>query len=283
VLFSFLFEDAGVGAGYIGQPHICTRFMSAENPRQLRIAMVISILFAVMVCTGAVAVGLVSHGWFRNEDSATLVPIAGSQAVDSSSFNIEVVLPRLVMEIYPGWLAGLVLSTIMADIISSAAGYLMSGASSAVEDIYYRLFRREAGQAELLRAGRLITLLMAAAAGLLALGTNPNSERPVVYYLVLYAWGGLASAFSAPVLLAIYFRRMTRAGCLAGIIAGSVTCLIWHNTPALAAVAYEVIPAVLISAASIIVVSLCTGPIEQKTADGQRVDTAEINDSRENG
>jgi sodium/proline symporter len=265
-LFTFLFEDAGVGAGYIGQPHICTRFMSAEKPRHLRVAMSISVLFAMLVCTGAVAVGLVAHGWFQFAGPQTMAPIDPAQVVDPSRFDLEVVLPRLVMEIFPGWLAGLVLSTIMCDVISSAAGYLMAGASSAVEDIYYRIFRRKAGQRELLRAGRLITIGLAAIAGLLAMTTKPSeADKPVVYYLVLYAWGGLASAFSAPVLLAIYFRGMTRAGCLAGIIAGSVTCLIWHNTPALAALAYEVIPAVLVSAASIFVVSWLTQPATQPT------------------
>ncbi len=260
-LFTFLFEDAGVGAGYIGQPHICTRFMSAEKPQHLRVAMLISVLFAMLVCTGAVSVGLVAHGWFRFDGLQTLAPLDPERAAVSSSFDIEVVLPRLVMEIFPGWLAGLVLSTIICDVISSAAGYLMAGASSVVEDIYYRLFRRQASQAELLRAGRLITVGLAAVAGVLAMTTKASeAERPVVYYLVLYAWGGLAGAFAAPVLLAIYFRRMTRAGCLAGIVAGSATCLIWHNTPPLAALAYEVIPAILVSAASIFIVSWLTQP-----------------------
>jgi SSS family solute:Na+ symporter/sodium/proline symporter len=99
-LFTFLFEDAGVGAGYIGQPHICTRFMSAEKPQHLRVAMFISILFAMLVCTGAVGVGLVAHGWFRLDAPQTLVPINPEQAVVASAFNAEVVLPRLVMEIY---------------------------------------------------------------------------------------------------------------------------------------------------------------------------------------
>lgn len=153
----------------------------------------------------------------------------------------------------------------MCDIISSAAGYLMAGASSAVEDIYHRVFHRHASQAELLRAGRLITVGLAAVAGSLAMTTNPESEKPVVYYLVLYAWGGLASAFSAPVLMAIYFRHMTRAGCLAGILAGSATCLIWHNTTQLASLAYEVIPAILVSAASIFIVSWLTQPAAEST------------------
>jgi sodium/proline symporter len=75
----------------------------------------------------------------------------------------------------------------------------------------------------------------------------------------LYAWGGLAGAFSAPVFMAIYFRRMTRAGCLAGIIVGSLTSVIWHNIW-LAEVAYELIPAIALSALATYIVSLFTQP-----------------------
>jgi sodium/proline symporter len=59
--------------------------------------------------------------------------------------------------------------------------------------------------------------------------------------------------------MAIYFRRMTRAGCLAGIIVGSLTSVIWHNIW-LAEVAYELIPAIALSALATYIVSLFTQP-----------------------
>ena len=59
--------------------------------------------------------------------------------------------------------------------------------------------------------------------------------------------------------MAMYYRPMTRAGCLAGIVAGTVASLGWHNVPALAGMAYEVIPSIGISALTIVVVSALTG------------------------
>src|SRR5262249_22264055 len=124
LLFRFLFEDAGVGAGYLGQPHICTRFMSIREARQLRPAFVLSILFAAIVCAGAVFVGLVGHGWFRlnglPEGSGGL-PILEDH---------EKVLPYLAQAVLPPWLAGLVLSAIMAAIMSTASGFLITVTSS---------------------------------------------------------------------------------------------------------------------------------------------------------
>jgi Na+/proline symporter len=51
---------------------------------------------------------------------------------------------------------------------------------------------------------------------------------------------------------------MTRAGCLAGMLSGALTVLVWRNVPALSSLAYEVIPAMAVSALSILVVSRLT-------------------------
>src|SRR5262249_9172089 len=113
---------------------------------------------------------------------------------------------------------------------------------------------------ELLLAARLGTLAIGLIALGLALNTDPLDKRSAVYSLVLYAWGGLSGCFSAPIVMALYYRGMTRAGCLAGMIVGASTTLVWHNVPALASVAYEVIPAILLSALSTVVVSHVTRP-----------------------
>jgi sodium/proline symporter len=254
-LFTFLFEDAGVGAGYLGQPHTCVRFMAIRDPRYLRAAFVLSMVFAVLVCAGAVAVGLVGHGWFRFEEVSPVTEDGRAPLGDP-----EEVLPRLAMAVLPGWLAGLVVSAIMAAIMSTASGFLLSVTSSLAEDVYHRLLRPRASQRELLYASRGVTLGLGAGALALALTTDPLDPSATVYKLVLYGWGGLAGCFSAPVTLALLYRGMTRAGCLAGMIAGAVTVLVWRHVPALGGVAYEVIPAMIVSAVSILVVSWLTRP-----------------------
>jgi sodium/proline symporter len=257
-LFRFLFEDAGVGAGYLGQPHICVRFMAIDNPRHLRAAFVVSILFAIVVCAGAVTVGLVSHVWFRFDlgNEVTAAPAIDPRvpvALDRQEH--ETVLPRLAMAVLPDWLAGLVVSAIMAAIMSTASGFLLSVTSSMSEDVYHRLIRPQAGQGELVIVSRVVTLSLGAGALLLSLLTDPNDAASTVYSLVLYGWGGLAGCFSAPVVLALFWRGMTREGCVAGMLFGAATVFVWRNLPALAEFAYEVIPAMLISALAIVVVS----------------------------
>jgi sodium/proline symporter len=260
-LFTFLFEDTGVGIGFLGQPHICARFMAIRDAHYLRAACVASIAWAALVCAGAVGVGLVAHGWFRpaSEPAATAMGVSPSDPRPYLA-DPEEALPRLAIAVFPEWLAGFVVSAIMAPIMSSAASFLLSASSSLSEDVYPYLLRRNAGEKELLVVARSGTLAIGLIALALALNTDPLDKRSAVYSLVLYAWGGLSGCFSAPIVLALYYRGMTRAGCLTGMIVGASTTLVWHNVPALAGVAYEVIPAIILSALSIVMVSQVTRP-----------------------
>jgi SSS family transporter len=262
ILFTFLFEDAGVGAGYLGQPHISVRFMAIQRSSELRPAFIVSILFSALVCAGAVAVGLVAHGWFRFTD----VPAGHADDLRQFLADPEQVLPLLAVRVLPPWLAGFILSAIMAAIMSTASGFLLSVTSSMTEDVYHRVARPAAGERELVHVSRLVTLALGVGALVLALTTDPFDPQATVYRLVLYGWAGLAGCFAAPLVLALFYPGMTRAGCLAGMVVGAVTILVWHNVPALAGVAYEIIPAMLLSAAAIVVVSRFTGPLAAATA-----------------
>jgi Na+/proline symporter len=217
-------------------------------------------------------VGLVAHGWLRRapapaSDGGAIGP--GDPRPDLN--DPEEALPRLAIAVFPEWLAGFVVSAIMAPIMSSSASFLLSASSSLSKDVYPHLLRPTAGEKELLVVARSGTLALGLIALGLAVTTDPNDRQSAVYSLVLYAWGGLSGCFSAPVVMALYYRGMTRAGCLAGMIVGAGTILVWHNVPALAGVAYEVIPAIILSAMSIVMVSQLTRPASESLAVGQAV------------
>src|SRR5262249_4101353 len=154
-LFTFLFEDTGVGIGYLGQPHICARFMAIRDARYLRAACVASIVLAALACAGAVGVGLVAHGWVRPgpaswAEGGALGPGAGQPYLADP----EEALPRLAIAVFPEWLAGFVVAAVMAPIMSSSASFLLSASSSLSQDVYPHLLRRTAGERERLLVAR---------------------------------------------------------------------------------------------------------------------------------
>ena len=86
-------------------------------------------------------------------------------------------------------------------------------------------------------------------------------ESRMIFWFVLFAWSGLASAFTPVVLCSLFWRRTTRAGAISGMIAGFLTAVVW----VLAVKAhfydlYEMIPGFAAGFLVTIVVSLFTKP-----------------------
>ncbi|KFZ32220.1 hypothetical protein JS44_14690 [Anoxybacillus flavithermus] len=114
------------------------------------------------------------------------------------------------------------------------------------------LFRRSASDKELVFVGRLSVLLVSIVALLLAYEQNNT-----ILNLVGYAWAGFGASFGPVIILSLYWRRMTKWGALAGMIAGATTVIIWANS-SYASVMYEMVPGFIASFIAVIIVSLLT-------------------------
>ena len=82
----------------------------------------------------------------------------------------------------------------------------------------------------------------------------------VLGVLVLFAWGGLGAAFGPTILLSLYWKKVTRAGAVAGVFTGTAVQIAWYLTPSLKAVIAEWVPAFFMSMAAVVAVSLATSP-----------------------
>jgi Na+/proline symporter len=86
---------------------------------------------------------------------------------------------------------------------------------------------------------------------------DPQSTS-LIDAMVAYAWTGLGASFGPPLLLALWWRRTTRWGALAGMLGGMIATVVWKNSATLAALLDIKAAAVFISAALVILVSLAT-------------------------
>ncbi len=226
------------GLGYVGQPHILARFMAAESAQRIPAARRIGMTWMVLCLIGALAVGFFGIAYFQ------MHPDAGA-AVQQ---NPERVFIALAQALFNPWLAGVLLSAILAAIMSTLSCQLLVCSSALTEDFYKGMLRKQAGQAELVWVGRLTVVLVSALA--IALANNPDSR---VLGLVSYAWAGFGSAFGPVVVLSLYWPRMTRNGALAGMVVGALTVIGWKQ---LDTGLYEMVPGVLFAALAIVAVSL---------------------------
>jgi len=226
----------GIGLGYMGQPHLVTRFMAIKDPQKLRQGTLIAICWALLAFWGAVFIGIIGLGLFGNTFA-----------------DQEQVMPFMAKALVPAGLAGVMISGAIAAMMSTADSQLLVSTSAISRDIYNQLIRKDAPEKRLVLISRVATLIIGVVAFLLAL-----SAESLVYWLVLYAWAGLGASFGPALLTTLWWKRVTKQGVLSGMIVGTVTVLIWYNVPELKESLYELIPSFFLSLFSIIIVSLLT-------------------------
>lgn len=222
-----VFGSLAIGLGYMGQPHLVLRFMAITSGDDVRKARAIAITWALIAFAGAVMIGLAGLAYY------------GPAALGEGGLfaDKEHLMPLLARNFMPEWLAVVMICGAIAAMMSTADSQLLSSASAVSEDIYRRLLRPDASQAQLLAVGRWATLAIGIVAFLLAWQVDA-----FVYSLVLYAWAGLGAAFGPPLLLSLWWRRTSRAGVLAGLVTGTVVVVVWYNLPGLTDRVYEMIP-----------------------------------------
>ncbi len=231
------------GLGYFGQPHILIRFMGITSPQAVKKSRRIATIWVLFSLTAAVLIGM--SGRVFLPETPELLENAG-----------ETVYITMALTIFPTFIAGILLSAILAAIMSTADSQLLVTASAITEDFYRVKIRKNASKAELLWVSRITVIIVALIAGVLAI--NPNST---VLGLVEYAWAGFGATFGPLVLFSLFWRRTTRNGALAGIVVGGLTTIIWTQLgdmypTSIFSSLYEIIPGFIFSALAIFVVSL---------------------------
>lgn len=226
------------GLGYFGQPHILARFMAIRSANEVAAATRVGVFWSLAGLAAAVAVGLSGYQYFS-------VPLA----------DPEQVFIALTHALFSPLVAGILLAAILAAIMSTVDSQLLVSSAALAEDLYpqlrARLGRGSESEAERMWVARAAVIGLAAIATLLAL--NPDSS---VLGVVSYAWAGLGAALGPVVLLSLYWRRMTAAGALAGLVAGSVTVLVWGNLSGGLFDLYELLPAFIAALLAIVAASL---------------------------
>ncbi len=234
----------GCGLGYFGQPHILVRFMAADSVRSIPKARRIGMTWMILCLGGAVATGFFGIAYFSFNPSLAAGVIR----------NNEAIFMELTKILFNPWIAGIVLSAIMAAVMSTLSCQLLVCSSALTEDFYRAFLRPKASQTELVWIGRMMVMLISIIAIVIAF--NPDNK---VLSLVAYAWAGFGAAFGPVILLSLIWKRMTKNGAFAGIFVGAATIILWKTCLDHLGI-YEIIPGFLFGTLAIIIASLLGKP-----------------------
>jgi sodium/proline symporter len=227
------------GLGYFGQPHIIVRFMAIKSVKETKQARRIGIGWMLLSLIGAGATALIGIAYFRQNPGASLT--------DSEAVFID-----LGQIIFHPFIAGIMLAAILAAVMSTISSQLIVTSSALVEDLYKAVIKSDASDKRYVFLGRMSVLAVSIISLLLAWAKNDT-----ILKLVSFAWAGFGASFGPIILLTLYWRKITVAGALSGMITGAVTVIIWGNT-ALSDTLYEIVPGFIINTIVTIIVSLFT-------------------------
>ncbi len=219
------------GLGYFGMPHILVRFMAIKKPSMAKKSAIVAITWVVLALAAVIVIAVLGR------------MLVGIELLSVGKQSM--VFVTLSRSLFPPFIAGILLSAIIAASMSTADSQLLVASSSFTSDIYKPLVRKDASDKETLWVGRGVVLVIAVLAYFIASSEGDGAQA--IMNLVENAWAGFGSAFGSVVILSLFWRRFTYKGALAGVIAGAVTDVLWLIFLSSATGVYEIIPGFIAS------------------------------------
>ena len=188
------------GFSVVGQPHIMVRFMTLDNTSHINSAKAWYYLWFTAFYCMATAVGMLSR---------IFIP-------ETSSFDAELALPSMAVEILPGFFVGIILAGIFAATMSTADSLILSCSAAISHDLSPKKIENN-------KYIKLVTLVVIACALIIALFSTES-----VFNLVIFAWSGMASAFAPLLVVHCLGYKPSQHYMIAAILSGLFAAIAWR-------------------------------------------------------
>jgi len=256
-----VFSMMAWGLGYFGMPQVLLRFMAIRDEKELGRSRRIAMIWVVISLGVAVIIGIVGR---------QLYPV--THLTKSAAENIFITMATSSLTPI---LAGFVMAGILAATISSSDSYLLIAASAFAKNIFQGICKKDATDKQVMLISRITLLVLAGIGIVIAL-----DEDSVIFQIVSFAWAGFGATFGPLMLFSLFWKRVNKAGAIAGMISGAGMVFLWKlvisKLGGVFAI-YELLPAFIFSAVCIVVVSLLTkAPSKEIEEDFEAVRTGNI-------
>jgi len=196
----------------LGMPQLVQKFYAIKDQRSIRIGMVASTLFALLIGGVAYFTGSTAR-LFLNPENAPTAFADGSPVFDA-------IMPELLARVIPESLSVVMLLLILSASMSTLAALVLIASSSLVKDLYAGFVNREAGDTHLMTLMRIASVVFILISVVLA------SFRPSTIVAVLgISWGAIGSVFLGPFLWGLLTDRANKTGAIVASVSGLVVCL----------------------------------------------------------
>ncbi len=229
--------------GTAAMPHVLTRYYTTPSAAEARRSVGWSLLFITLLYVGAPVLAVlvkfevltqlvgqpIDHlpqwltRWSRLDPTLVSVrDVNGDGILQLGELMLAgdvIVLAAPEIGGLPYWVTCLVAAGGLAAALSTADGLLLTIANALSHDIYYRVLNPQASSAGRVIASKVLVMAVAFLAALIA-----AMKITDILQFVSAAFSLAAAAFFPALVLGIFWRRATRAGATAGMLAGLAVC-----------------------------------------------------------
>lgn len=207
----------GVGIGVLAQPQLAVRFMTVRSNRELNRGVGIGAFFICMMTGVAYVSGALSNVYFFNKMGKVAVAAAPGG-------NIDAIIPLFINTFLPWWFVIIFMLTLLSAAMSTMSSQFHTMGTAIGRD----LCEQTLGLAETGHVRTVLYTRMGIVAAILITVSLAYLLPPSIIAQATAVFFGLCGATFLPTYVgALFWRRMTRTGAIASMLAGSLVALAW--------------------------------------------------------
>ncbi len=185
------------------------RILSSRDPKTAKISCILSSLLLLPIAFG---IGLIGMGArFLLPDLSPTGDISQTDA-----------LPALVKGMLPPLLSGLMISALVAVIMSTCDSILLGASTLIVKDIFHRFLKPNAQENELIRLSKISTIMIG------VLGLMGGILFLKLIQLLEIVAGIYCVSLFVPIILGIYWKKPRESGAITAMMGSFITGLFWR-------------------------------------------------------
>lgn len=212
----------GVGIGVLAQPQLVVRFMTVKSNRELNRAIVVGGVFILMMTGVAFIAGALSNVFFMKTAGKISIAAAGGQ--------VAKVIPEYIRQAMPPWFGILFMLTLLAAAMSTLSSQFHAMGTAIGRDFYQQLLKNKKEAEEqsvfISKMGIGVVILISVLLAYVLPKVYTQGEAIIARGTAIF-FGLCAGAFLPAYLSGLYWKGVTRAGAVAGMVGGFATSAFW--------------------------------------------------------
>nr|XP_014344776.1 PREDICTED: sodium/glucose cotransporter 5 [Latimeria chalumnae] len=201
---------------------IVQRSLSAKNLSHAKGGSILASYLKMLPIIFIIMPGMISRALYP-DSVGCVAPDECMKVCGTEAGCSNIAFPKLVIELMPSGLRGLMIAVMMAALMSSLTSIFNSSSTLFTMDIWKKI-RKNANERELLLVGRIVTVILVAVSVVwIPILQSANSGQLYVYIQSVTSY--LAPPVTAVFVLAVFWKRVNEPGAFWGLMVGLVVGL----------------------------------------------------------